>query len=127
MPTATAGAMKFLRIAALGLTVVLVLIFALGVFVMPRWVGDGARAAANVPARKACASYTYPPESLAAGEQGIAWVEYTTGPDGAVTSARISHSSGYARLDAASLAHIRTCHFRADVSHGSLLYKWLPQ
>lgn len=121
--------MNYLRNAALALTALLLLIFALGVFMLPRWagLGAGARAATDTPARKACAPMVYPPEALAAAEQGIAWVEYTTGPDGAVSSARIGRSSGHARLDAASLAHIRSCHFRPDVSHGSLLYKWRPQ
>ena len=83
-------------------------------------------AAASVArsAGKPCAPRVYPEESLRAGEQGITWVHYTTGDDGAVVKVEVARSSGYARLDAAALEHVKTCKFRPG-RRGTLLEKWV--
>lgn len=107
-----------------GMAVLLLLVFGVGLLLVPHWEGNPAlQSSAPVLQGKPCAPRAYPPESRQAGEQGIAWVAYATGPDGAVNHAEISRSSGHARLDAASLAHIMTCRFRPDAS-GTIYYKW---
>lgn len=119
--------MKKLRIATIALSVALLAAFVLGIFVIPRWQKSGTEVSApGAVAVKPCAPRVYPPESLRAGEQGIAWIGYTTGADGTVVSAEVERSSGYARLDAASLEHIRTCRFRSGGHSGTILYKWFP-
>ena len=117
-----------LRIAAIILSAILLSTFMLGIFIIPRWQKSGTEvpASGTAAAIKPCAPRVYPPESLRAGEQGIAWIGYTTGPDGTVVSAEVERSSGYARLDAASLEHIRTCRFRSGGHSGTVLYKWFP-
>jgi TonB family protein len=84
-----------------------------------------AAAAVARSAGKPCAPRVYPAESFRAGEQGITWVGYTTGDDGSVLTVEVARSSGYPRLDAAALEHVRTCKFRPNVSHGMLLEKWV--
>lgn len=118
--------MSRLRVAAIGLSAFLLVVFALGLFLILRWERSGAAAAGMAGTIKPCAPRVYPPESLQAGEQGIAWIGYTTGPDGAVVAAEVERSSGYARLDAASLEHIKTCRFRSGGHSGTVLYKWFP-
>ena len=73
---------------------------------------------------KPCAPRAYPAESLRAGEHGITWVRYTTGDDGTVLTAEVQRSSGYWRLDAAAVEHVKTCKFRPNVSAGTLLEKY---
>jgi len=73
---------------------------------------------------KPCAPRVYPEESLRAGEKGITWVRYTTGDDGSVLHVEVARSSGYPRLDAAALEHVKTCKFRAGRS-GMLMEKWV--
>jgi len=117
--------MKQLRAATISLTVLLLILFALGLFYIPKWeLANSHAPAAADPTHKPCAHRVYPPESLQAREQGTAWVKYTTGFDGTVVAAEILWSSGYPRLDAASLQHIKTCKFRGGGYSGTLLYKW---
>ena len=97
-------------------------VFVAGILLIPRLAQDDWPADAGA---RPCAPRVYPPEFLKAGESGITWVKYTTGPDGAVVAAEVAKSSGYARLDEASLQHVRTCRFRAPGFSGTLLYKWV--
>ena len=54
----------------------------------------------------------YPPESLKAGEQGTAAFEVDVDATGKVTACRITRSSGFPRLDAATCALMSTqAHF----------------
>jgi protein TonB len=102
--------------------IALFVVFVLGIILIPRLARDDA---ADGPPQKPCAPRIYPPESLKAGEQGVTWVKYTTGPDGAVITAEVGRSSGFARLDAAAVEHVKTCKFRRGGFSGTLLEKWV--
>lgn len=108
----------------LGLTGALFALFVAGVIIVPQILWH--QAPDPDPTRKPCGPRPYPPESLRAGESGIAWIDYTTGPDGEVVAAEVSRSSGHTRLDTASLQHIKTCRFRKGGVRGTILYKWYP-
>jgi protein TonB len=65
----------------------------------------------NDPLRPIMATHTmppYPPESVAAQEQGPTLVEVEINTAGAVDKCSIYKSSGYARLDQAACDHIAT-------------------
>ena len=102
--------------------IALFVVFVLGIIVIPRLARDDP---ADSAPQKPCAPRIYPAESLKAGEQGVTWVKYTTGPDGAVIAAKVGRSSGFARLDAASVEHVKTCKFKRGGFSGTLLEKWV--
>lgn len=54
----------------------------------------------------------YPPAARRAGQQGTVTLSFTIGSSGAVISARIAKSSGYALLDNAALSAILTWRFK---------------
>ena len=80
---------------------------------------------------KPCAPRVYPPESLQAREQGTAWVKITIVRDGTPIKSEIVRSSGYPRLDAATLEHVRTCKFTPGRKEGvrtlTMRYRWAPE
>jgi TonB family protein len=58
----------------------------------------------------------YPVQSLKAEEQGTTTLEFHVGEDGKARDARVARSSGYARLDAASIEALGRCVFRQPVT-----------
>ncbi|NOJ47278.1 TonB family protein [Bradyrhizobium archetypum] len=89
----------------------------------------GASAAALASYRQMVAAHLqrfkqYPPAAKAAGQQGTARVSFTLSRSGSVTSVSLGGSSGYAALDAETLAMVRRAQpfpaFPADVKQSSM-------
>src|SRR5262245_579629 len=80
---------------------------------------------------KPCAPRVYPPESLKAREQGTTWVKITIVRDGTPIKSEVVRSSGYPRLDAATLEHVKTCRFTPGKTEGvrtfTMRYPWNPE
>jgi TonB family protein len=61
--------------------------------------------------KKSCATLQYPIASLRAEETGRVVVQVTVGAEGQARFPRIIRSSGFPRLDDASVAYVLTCRF----------------
>jgi TonB family protein len=67
----------------------------------------------------------YPKESLRRKEQGTALVRLYTAPDGSVPASQVVVSSGFARLDEASLTAWVDAKVRPAILHGEAIHKWI--
>jgi periplasmic protein TonB len=94
-------------------------------------VSAGASAAAVASYKQMVAAHLqrfkqYPPAAKAAGQQGTARVSFTLSRSGQVLSAGLGGSSGYAALDAETLAMVRRAQpfpaFPPDVKQGSMSF-----
>jgi TonB family protein len=77
---------------------------------------DGAAAAANriAMAGGTCARQQWPREALRYEIEGKVRIGYRVTPEGDVNEARVTKSSGWALLDAASVAAAKTCRFTPE-------------
>ncbi len=79
-----------------------------------------------------CGLEFYPPDSLVKGEEGITKVSFTILTDGTVEGVTVANTSGSQRLDEASVACVKTWHYRPAIKDGKLaevtsgaLVKWV--
>lgn len=79
-----------------------------------------------------CPRPEYPPESVAADEEGTVQIGLLISPQGEVQQSRIDISSGYPRLDAAAADMLERCRFHAAhlnytpvEAWAALRYTWL--
>ncbi len=61
---------------------------------------------------EACARPEYPKSSLRNEETGVTAIVMVVAPNGDLVRAGIKRTSGFAKLDEAALASLRTCKFR---------------
>lgn len=73
-----------------------------------------------------CAMPVYPPEAKANQEEGTTTLAILVGKDGMVHDARVTKSSGHARLDAAALTALKTCHYSVATVDGQPVEIWSP-
>ncbi|OAF18880.1 energy transducer TonB family protein [Bradyrhizobium neotropicale] len=68
----------------------------------------------------------YPPASKATGEHGIARLSFTLGRSGQVLGSRLAGSSGYAALDAETMAMVRRAQpfpaFPSEITHATMSF-----
>jgi TonB family protein len=67
-----------------------------------------------------CGAEFYPPESLAKGEEGNTKLSFKILTDGTVDAITVTTTSGSQRLDDASVACVKTWHFRPAIKDGKL-------
>jgi len=67
----------------------------------------------------------YPSASIRAGEEGVATVEIYIAADGRVTDARIKTSSGFDRLDEATLKYVKTWRMKPATRGGVPEGSWV--
>jgi TonB family protein len=67
----------------------------------------------------------YPKESLRRKEQGTAMIRLYAAPDGSVPASQVVVSSGFARLDEASLVAFVDAKVRPAILHGRPISKWI--
>jgi periplasmic protein TonB len=67
----------------------------------------------------------YPSASIRAGEEGVATVEIYIAADGRVTDARIKTSSGFERLDEATLKYVKTWRMKPATRGGVPEGSWV--
>lgn len=120
-----------LALRAVGHVIAVILCTAAMAFPAPSYAQTPVEKGPAVAARpKPCAPRVYPPESLKAREAGTSWVKITLVRDGTPIKAEVVRSSGHARLDAATLEHVKTCKFRPGKVEGvrtlTMRYRWDP-
>jgi protein TonB len=72
----------------------------------------------NAPSNNSPCKPMYPAASLRFGEEGVVRIAFTIGADGLLISTKILKSSGYSRLDQATLESFSHCRFKAAVKDG---------